>query len=51
MNAEVYDAEFHEAMAALEAIITRKRDRGRSAIYVLLDNSAAVLVLLTGLTT
>ena len=55
LNSEVYDAEVNEAMAALEAIleaiIMRKRDQGRSAIYVQLENSAAVQAILTGLTT
>ena len=51
LNAEVYDAEVHGAMAAFEEIITWKRDRARSAIYVPLENSGAVLALLTGLTT
>ena len=41
-NAGVYDAEVHGVLAALEAITASKRDRGRSAIYFLLDNSAAV---------
>ena len=49
-SAEVYDAEVHGALAALEAITTSKRDRGRSAIYFLLDNSAADQALLLGKT-
>lgn len=49
-NADVYDTEVHGALAAIEAITASNRDRGRSAIYILLDNSAAVKALLTGTT-
>ena len=45
-NAEVQDAEAYKTLAALEVIINNKRDRSRSAIYFLLDNSAAVQALL-----
>ena len=48
INVEVYDAEVHGALAALEAVTIKKRDHGLSAIYILLDNSAAVQALLTG---
>ena len=50
LNAEINYAEVHGALDVLEAIIIRKRDRERSAIYVLLGNSAAVQVLMIGLT-
>ena len=49
-SGKITNAEVHGAFAALEAIITRKRNRGRSAIYIPLDNSAANQVLLTGTT-
>lgn len=42
-NAEVLDAEIHDAMAALETI----RESNR-AIYSLLDNTAAFESLITG---
>ena len=48
MNVEVHDAEVYGALAALETITTSKRDRGHNTIYLLLGNSSAVQVLLTG---
>ncbi|KAI1000278.1 hypothetical protein K3495_g7919 [Podosphaera aphanis] len=49
-GAEVYDAEVHGAMAALEAIIANLSNRNISAIYVMLDNAEAVQALRTGKT-
>lgn len=41
-NVEVYDAEIHGVMAALEAIRASNSDIRARVKYVLLDNSAAV---------
>ncbi|KAI1004009.1 hypothetical protein K3495_g4203 [Podosphaera aphanis] len=51
VGAEVYDAEVHGAMAALEAIITNLGNRNISKIYFLLDNAEAEQALRTGKTT
>ncbi|KAI0992137.1 hypothetical protein K3495_g16048, partial [Podosphaera aphanis] len=46
-GAEVYDAEIHGAMAALEAITTSLSDHHISTIYVMLDNAEAAQALRT----
>ena len=46
-SVKITNVEVHGAMAALEAITASKRDQGHSAIYFLLDNTAAVQALLT----
>lgn len=50
-GAEVYDAEVHVAMAALEAIIMSLGNRHISNIYIMLDNAEAAQALLTWKTT
>ncbi|KAI0999584.1 hypothetical protein K3495_g8615 [Podosphaera aphanis] len=50
-GAEVYDAEVHGVMAALEAIITNLGNRNISKTYILLDTAEAVQALRAGKTT